>query len=208
MARAFCLNALLPRSTSTTLALSSSTTDDMPARVLHRSPAVACDMREGARSCRGGFQTSPYKPRDDFRRGDPWVALHPPLRAERGRGITGHPKKRSRFLGTPARPLERRGRGPSSPDFARAHPDYTVSLPRGFDRRAIGAAGKNAILQARARGQFMRQDRSFRAALPPRARSPRCGGFRHFRHRPDRPLFTTPIFTSSPAKQARVGEMV
>src|SRR4029077_14943919 len=44
MARAFCLNALLPRSTSTTLALSSSSTGDMAARVLHRSPAVACEV--------------------------------------------------------------------------------------------------------------------------------------------------------------------
>ena len=32
----------------------------------------------GPGNVRGGFQTRPYEPREDFRRGDPWVALHPP----------------------------------------------------------------------------------------------------------------------------------
>src|ERR1700719_2056224 len=50
-------------------------------------------------------------------------------------------------------------RSPAAPrisqELIRATP---YNLPRRFDRCAIGAAGKNAILQARACGQFMRQE--------------------------------------------------
>jgi hypothetical protein len=48
-----------------------------------------------------------------------------------------------------------RGRPRISQELIRA---TTYNLPRRFDRCAIGAAGKNAILQARACGQFMRQE--------------------------------------------------
>jgi hypothetical protein len=99
--------------------------------------------------------------------------------------------------------------GASSPDFARAHPGYTLQSTAAF-RSVRNWCGRKERNPASARLRTIHapgSSRSFRAALPPRARSPRCGGFRHFRHRPDRPLFTTPIFTSSPAKQARVGEM-
>ena len=95
------------------------------------------------------------------------------------------------------------------PGFRKSSSGLHSKSTAGF-RSARNWCGRKERNPASARSRTIHapgSSRSFRAALPPRARSPRCGGFRHFRHRPDRPLFTTPIFTSSPAKQARVGEM-
>src|SRR5580693_2365966 len=179
MARAFCLNALPPRSTSTTLALSRSSTGDMAARVLHRSPAVACIPRYNVRSVPTSGAADP-------------VAPSPRAWGGEREGVRGTPVERVSAPHPSPLPVKNGEREQTEYAALLSTPDaprFTAAF-----RSVRNWCGRKERNPASARLRTIHalgSSRSFRAALPPRARSPCCGGFRHFRYRPDRPLFTT-----------------